>query len=332
MEISLEKQKSIFRILKEGGYVYGKNFFLYTKVLIFPIVAHLIGIPYVVMAGFIVPELFPIEFAVRNISLVVAVTFIATIPGFLLFLKGFWAYLIAMVSLNRYTEGLIIEDNGITTKSCAEYVILRQKTYIYVLCIMMLLWIAGFLISLLPALLGFVLPSWVVILLMIITWVVAMILVLCLSVYFSLCFQVFAFEEIDVIDIFKRSFSLIDNNFLRTLIMIVILYIITGILFPFIAHTVLDITGIVSVLTYQIEGFVENIVNYLNNSSILFDDPITKGVNSFLAFFKDPVKEVSKLIIISTIDGIVTAGMLPLGTICFTLLYFDIKTRKAHKD
>jgi hypothetical protein len=46
---------------------------------------------------------------------------------------------------------------------------------------------------------------------------------------------------------------------------------------------------------------------------------------------ENPVEFLAKNLTIMTIDGIVTAGMLPLGTACYTLLYFDIINRKSNQ-
>ncbi|MEW5819204.1 MAG: hypothetical protein AB1782_03355 [Cyanobacteriota bacterium] len=335
MEIILDKEKSIFKMINEAFRLYFMNFFKFTRVMVFPIAAHLIGIPLIFLAAFGLPNLFELKFTIEHKEFVVACMIIACIPGFALFLKGFWAYLIAMVSLNRLAKGIIENDQGVTAKACSEYVNLRQKDYVYILSLMMLLWIVGFIIPLVPTLLGFVLPdslTWLIWLLIIISGFISLILVLCLSVYFSLSFQVFAFEEIAVIDVFKKSFNLIDKNFFRTVVLLIILYIITGIIFPLVAHLTCELLGIVHILTGLILGFVDTVITQISHLEVQYSSPILQSINMALAFFQNPAAEISKTIIILTIDGVVTAGMLPFGTICFTLLYFDIINRKQLKE
>lgn len=332
MEISLNQHKSIFRILKEAVVLYAKNFLPYTKAMIFPILAHLIGIPYIILVAYTLPDFLVGRFPYQSTFLLLIVVLIATAPGFLLFLKGFWAYLVAMVSLNNFTEGLISKDSDVTLKSCNEYVGHIKSTYMYVLLIMMLLWIAAIVVPYLPAILGFILPFWVVLILMIAVGFVSLLMVLCLSVYFSLGFQVLAFEDPKVFDVFKRSIILVEKNFFRTLILLVILYIITGIICPLTMHILCDITGIVSLLAHSINWASQMFVTQIELSVIHYPNPIFDTLNSLLMLMKDPAMEISKAIIVASIDATVTAGMLPLGTICFTLLYFDIKNKKEPQD
>lgn len=328
MDISIETPKSIFQILKEGFVLYLSHFKDYTKVMIYPIVAHLIGIPYIIIVSYTIPDRFPPSAYVENSTLIFAVTLILTVPGFILFLNGFWKYLVAMVSLNRYTAAIINKDTIITTKTCGEYVRNRKNTYVYILCLMMLLWISGFVITIFPTFLSFILPGWLIMISIAFLGFVSLLMVICLSIYFSLCFQVFAFEDIKVLEVFKRSFNLIENNFWRTFLLMVILYLITGVIFPFITHILLELVGIVNLLMKPVNWFSVSFINNIKTLPALYHSIPSETIDSVLSFYKDPATELSKNIVISTIDGIITAAMLPLGTACFTLLYFDILSKK----
>lgn len=328
MDISLNQQKSIFRIIKEAFQVYLKNFLPLTKVMIYPIVAHLIGIPYIILSTYFLMDCIDPHIFVKYFNWIAIGVFAISIPGFALFLNGFWAYLIAMVSLNKYTKAIINKENDVTTKSCANYVKGKKKIYAYVLGLMMVLWIVGLIIPVIPLFLT-IIPVYLTVIASVLTSIVCLILLLYLSVYFSLSFQVLAFEEQGTIDVFKRSFELIDKNFIRTAFLMIVLYIITGVICPLIIHVLFEITGIVGLLASQLNGVSERI---LNDFGAYFQMIGIEGFQSLLIFVENPVAEVSKSIVILTIDGIVTAGMLPLGTICFTLLYFDILTKKQPQE
>lgn len=328
MEISLNQPKSIFRILKEAISLYYSNFFSYTKALIFPILAHLIGIPYIIIVAYTLPEFLFAHFHIQSYIILLIIVLVVSAPGFALFLKGFWAYLVAMVALNNFTEGLVNKDSDVTLKSCTEFVSHIKATYMYVLLVMMFLWIAGFILAYLPAILGFILPIWIVILLMMATGFMSFILVVCLSVYFSLSFQVLSFEDVNTIEVFKRSFTLVDKNFFRTLLLLVILYIITGILCPFTIHILCDIMGIVNLFAHMISWASQMFFDQIQLLFSHYPTPLFDSINSLFMVVKNPAFEISKAIVVASIDATITAGMLPLGTICFSLLYFDIKSKK----
>lgn len=328
MEISLTQPKSIFRILKEAIFLYFNNFLSYTKALVFPILAHLIGIPYIIIVAYTLPEFLLDHFQIQSYFILLIIVLVVSAPGFILFLKGFWAYLVAMVALNNYTEGLVNKDNDVTLKSCNDYVGHIKATYMCVLVVMMLLWIAGFIVAYLPAILGFILPFWIVILLMMGTGFLSFILVVCLSVYFSLGFQVLSFEDVNTIEVFKRSFTLIDKNFFRTFVLLVILYLITGVLCPFTIHILCDLTGIVNLFAHMISWASQMFFAQIQLFFTHYPTPLFDSINSLFMVVKDPAFEISKAIVVASIDATVTAGMLPLGTICFTMLYFDIKSKK----
>ena len=334
MEISLDKTKSIFKIIQEALYLYATNFFAYTKVMIFPIVAHLIGIPYILGIAYFLPDyltdIFSLQYIIENQHIAYLLVIIATLPGFILFLAGFWAYLVAMVSLNRFTEAIIKEDEAVTTKICAEYVKKRKTKYIYVLALMMLLWIVAFIFMLVPFILSGVIPACILSLLIFLVGLFVILFLLCISIYLSLSFQVFAFEDVSVMDVFKRSFNLIDKNFCRTLFLLLVLYIITGILAPFIIGLVFDLTGLLHLIAQPVNWFSERFLTQIEQLSYMYSSDIVDSVkqSASLMNLKDPVTDLSKMVISNTISSVVTCGMLPLGTIAFTLLYFDIVNKK----
>lgn len=329
MSIMLNQPKSIFRVIKEGITLYLSNFLSLTKPMIYPVVAHLIGISWILWVSIEMPTLFNPEFFVNNGLLIAGLIIVGVIPGFLLFLNGFWKYLIAMVALNRYIKAIIEKDQAIKYSACHDHVNNKKKKYIYVLCLMMLLWIIGFIITILPAFLGIILPPFVVILAIIAAGIFSTIVVLVFSVYFSMGFQVLAFEETGIIEVLKRSFEIIEKNFFRTLFLLVFLYIITGILLPFIAHYTLELIGIVGLLEIPVHSFSASLLNAIDNLYRTGSNIAIDNIYSSLHMLStEPASFISRNIVIITIDGIITAGMLPLGTACFTLLYFDIINKK----
>lgn len=328
INISLDQPKSIFKILYESFYLYINNFINLSKPMVFPIAAHLIGIPYIFIISFYYPTLFPLEQREDLTIFIIVSTILLTLPGFALFLKGFWAYLVAMVSLNRYAQGLVLKDSGVTVKASNQYVDGRSKSYVVLLFLLMLLWIAGIIIPGIPILLGFIIPPLLVFFLVFVLSIVSSVFILVASIYLSLSFQVFAFEDFNGVDILKRSYFLVKNNFWRTFLLTIILMVTTSMIMPVVIHTLCQLTGIVFLLSLPLKGFATEFLTVLQNSTALYPDFVVDAVNQMRPFMPDPTKMISETIVTSTIDAIVTAGLLPFGTICFSLLYFDIILKK----
>ncbi|MGD9580469.1 MAG: hypothetical protein AB7V50_03790 [Vampirovibrionia bacterium] len=328
MEISLNNNKSIFRILKESCFLYFNNFLPYSKAMIFPVLAHLIGIPYIIIVAYTLPDFLVAKFNINSFFLLFLLGLVAVLPGFLLFLKGFWAYLVAMVSLNSFTKALVEGDSDTDLKKCTKKVAAIKGKYVNVLLLMMLLWIAGLIIAYAPAVLIVALPWWLVIILMLISGLVSFLLLIALSVFFSLSFQVLAFEDFSTFSVFKRSMFLVEKNFFRTLFLIVLLYIITGIIAPLVIHSFFNIVGITGLIVANINWMSQLFVDQVSLSALYYPDSILGYINSLLILLKNPAAEISNTVVSTTIDATVTAGMLPLGSIAFSLLYFDIINKK----
>lgn len=328
MQISINKPKSIFVIFREGFNLYLDNFVSYTREMLYPVLAIVLGIPLSIIPSYLVPEMFPIESLQTLVIPIIALTIALSVPGFALIIHAFWKYLIVMVSLNRYTKGLIDNDHAVTPKACNDYVNKRKPSYAYLLSLMAVIWIIGGIIPLFPLILLPVLPSFLVILMMVVLCIGSAVLLFCLSIYFSLGFQVFAFEEIGAIDVLKKSFKLIENNFFRTILLLIILYIITGIILPIACHTILSVFGIVHLLASSINWFSECFIKSIQSNAIVYQSSACEMIYNFIGSGATPEYKLSKTIVIMFIDGAITAGMLPLGTACFTLLYYDALSRK----
>lgn len=324
--VSILQKRSVFQILKLGISLYIQHFGTLSKVMVFPIIAHIVGISWIVTIAMgldqvIEPTTSPWIFLPLYILL--------PLPGFWLFLKGFWAYLVAMSSLNLQAKDLCDSESE---KNCQLYkkaIEERSISYIEVLTLMMLLWIVGIGFGVFPIFLTGIIPEFMVIIGTICTLCFGLFMVLVVSIYFSLGFQVFAFEKPSVLEVFKHSAIMVSSHFWRVLLITIILYLLTGVILPFAINLFIDITRLEVVLVSPFSWFASHLIDKLTTVADYYNIAAIKSMIQGLNFSENPTYFLAESLLYSTIDGIITAGMLPLGSICFTLLYFDIKARKG---
>ncbi len=286
-----EVKNSLWFVLAEGVKIYFSNidkFFLY---MLFPVFGQIIGI----ILAFSLSLGFADKVVARVDSISVALLFILllALPGLLIFAKAFWDFMVAYVALNSMTEGAVTTGKVYDFQSHNEVATRRTFKYIILLCSVGVLSSVGSSIF-------FIIPGFI------------------LWIYFILVYQVFTFEpELSIPDCFKRSLLLVRGEWLRTVILMLVLtffsiYIITE--------------GITVVFDYlNLTDKVATLFNYFTNQLPL------DIVNQILTYWHIPIitpDMISKFIFYSILSFIVMGLTLPIRSICWTLWYKNLSDLK----
>ena len=291
---------SIWNVLAEGLKIYFTNFLKFTQYMLFPVFGQIIGIALIFgLTGwftFSLPVLTEEHAFLNNFTTVTFCLVAMTLPGFAIFLKAFWDFLVAYVALNSMTEAVISTGRLYDFKAHNQVVTTRTGSFIILLLIISIL----SLIAINP-----------------LFWVLGLIF----FIYFILVFQVFTFEpEAVVTGCFKRSFNLIKGNFGRTFLIMAILGVISHYLINWGAAALVDVIRLGDFL----RGIFENWASTL---------PLNE-INSTLEYFKlqtiTPLT-VAKEILASTVLFTAAGLTLPMRSICWTLWYKNLSGKKSEK-
>lgn len=288
---------SVMKIFLNGVKLYFLNFEKFFKYMAFPIFGQIIGISLIFFASYIftlhVSTLTNKNPIFDNIPLVFLMLLIITLPGFFIFCKAFWDYIVAMAALNSMAssllEGANIDDTGVHTE------LIKRRTGSYILFLL--------LISAIYSLLSFPL-----------LWGLLAIV----FVYMALCFQVFALEEDkNAVNAIISAISYVRYNFLKTAALLIILGISTYWLVPGLISWGFDIGDLGGFFSYPVEQYIRLL-------------PLD-GFNSILSHYNIPFTlksyTIAKHIVLMVVSFAVTGFTLPLRSLCCTALYKDINKR-----
>ena len=227
--------KRVLNIFFEGLKIYCLNLHKFLLYMAFPVLGQVLGI-------FI---LFGINYwftqnihhlglkypALNNISTILLLIAVCSIPGFIILLKAFWEYLIAYGSINSMTEGYLNTGRVYDFNSHRKSVL--NKTFSFIS-----LWFLFGIYTLLA-----VIP---------IFWVLGLIF----FIYFILIFQVFTFENgLSPVGYFKRSFEIIKGKFARTFLLMAILFVFTLCLLPSGLSVIFDYLNWTAPITKTLEAW-----------------------------------------------------------------------------
>lgn len=318
----MSKSKSgtnIFAIIFKSLMIYLNNFFQLSRVMMFPVFGQLFGIFLIFYPTYIYREQYLLKLSGENLQqnlvFILLGSIIIVIPGFAVFLKAFWDYMIAMVSLNSMISDIEKKGSFGNFKAYNNSVNMRTGEYAILLLLLTLFWLVILIFPFLSFFLGFFINTVLISPIFLLMVLVSLIFSIILSVNFSLAFQIFAFESISPVEILKKSWQLMKGNFWRTVFMGTVLFIVTSFLVPGVITSIVDKSSLMNHLITSIESYV----NLFAKNQVFTD---------FLASIKTTPFGLSVTLALSTIGTIITAMMLPLGSACFTLLYFDILGRK----
>lgn len=283
---------SVFKIFFEGLKYYFLNFEKLMQYMAFPILGQVVGITIIFTAAYLytiyIPKLTSANPLFDNILFVFLLLLIITLPGFFIFCKAFWDYLIAMASLNCMASHIVESHNKLEDTGVADGLI-RGRSFSYVLFLLLLSVIYAF---------GSIPFIWA--------------LMLIVFVYISLSFQAFALEEDkSPIQAIALSINLVKYNFWKTALLLLLLGISTYWLVPSLICWGVDKGNLIGFFSYPVERFVTLLpVNDFN--AILKSSNVPFMINS---------AQFAKTLTLTIVGVVVTAFTLPIRSICCTILY-----------
>lgn len=289
----------VIKIFATGLKLYFLNFEKFFKYMAFPIFGQIIGITLIFTASYVftlhVSTLTTKSPVFDNIPLVFFILALLTLPGFFIFCKAFWDYLIAMASVNSMASTLLeggkLEDLGLH----AELIKRRSVSYIWFLLLITIV----YLILSIPILWG---------------------LLAIVFVYMALCFQVFALEEEKgAFDAIKTGISYVKFNFIKTALLLIILGITTYWLVPGLICWGFETGNLEGFFSYPVEQYVKMLpIADFNNMIAHAPVAIPFELKSY---------DIAKHIVLAAVSFAVTGFTLPLRSICCTTLYKEINKR-----
>lgn len=331
-----QSRTGILRILLKGFGPYLKNILPFSKTMLVPVFAQILGIYFILAAAALVPKALTTislpEFISGNLFILLGLVLLFTIPGFFLQIKGFWEMMIRLSSLNIMAADAI---SGKTPDVASANTSIRNKTLSYakLLTVLTLIYVilAGFpfLIIIFQGTLAqyqhFILSLFGF------TEILAIIISLIVSIYLSLCLVVFAFEKGSTKKIIKRSWKLVSKRFFSMMFLIILSSIFVNNIIPAIVQSLSDAVSLSSALGAPIKFLLAS----------AYDTP--GKLNDFMSFFRtihyndllassDPLGFLSKSMASFLLGSVVSWMMIPLMSIWYTLFYFDITGKSDEKN
>ena len=285
---------NVMKIFFDGIKIYILNFNKFIKYMAFPVLGQIAGICIIFTAACFftlkVETITRISPVFDNILFVFLLLLIIALPGFFIFCKAFWDYLIAMLALNSMASNVI--EGGSLDDISIHVDMARRRSFSYVMLLLLLSII--YLIGSFP-----------------LFWVLLAIA----AIYLCLTFQVFALEEdATPIDAVSMSISFVKYNFGKTLFLLVLLMVSTYWLLPGLISWGFEAGNLAGFLSYPAEQFIKLL-------------PLG-DINNTLSGYHIPVKfesyEIAKSVVLSVVSFAVVGFTLPIRSICCTILYKQI--------
>ncbi|OGH98854.1 MAG: hypothetical protein A2039_10085 [Candidatus Melainabacteria bacterium GWA2_34_9] len=310
---------NIFAIIFKSLMIYINNFLPLSRVMLFPVFGQIIGIFLIFYPNYLYTEKYLAKLSGENLEqnlvFILLGLILMVIPGFAVFLKAFWDYMIVMISLNPMVSDIEKKGSFGDFKVYNSSVKLKTNNYVILLLLMTLFWLGILIFPFLSFFLGFFINTVLITPIFLLMVLASLIFSILLSVNLSLVFQVFAFESISPVEVIKKSWNLMKGNFWRTTFMGIVLLVVTCFIVPGLITAILDKSPL---MTHLINSFEAYVNLFAKNQAFV----------EFLASYKMTPFGLSVTLAVSTVGTIITAMMLPWGSACFTLLYFDILGRK----
>ena len=303
----------ILNIFKDGIVWYCKYMDVLLKYMLFPVFGQIIGLILIFTANYFfvvnIPHLIKQYPILDNIPLVFTLLLICVFPGFLVFCKAFYDYIIAMGSLNSMayvSRGEKMKNKPLDPKTHDDVLKKRLGNYIVLVLLISLLCLIG----VFPL---FIIPFAIV------------------CVYLCLVFQIFMLEEsTPPLGAFKRSFELIKTNFGITCLLLALSGALTYWLLPNLIVWAFDKANAIDFLAYPIHRYLEILpIQDLVNSAIA---TLTSGLPLNMPISIDTnaafnIHDIACSVVCSLIGVSVIGLLLPMRSCWFTLLYktFDFE-------
>ena len=231
------KQKNVFNVFAEAVGLYFSNFDKFMKYMTFPVLGQVTGLCLIFSITYFysdnLPKILEKYPNLNNLSSLIVMSVLITLPGLAIFVKAFWEYIIAYGSINSMYENM--SKSGRIYDFTAHTELIKRRTPSFVA-----LWLFLGVFSLLA-----ILPPF---------WIICGIF----AVYFIIVFQVFVFEpECSVFSCFKRSLLLIKGKFAKTFILIMLAGGLTYILIPQIVLKLFALGGISAFISNSITPLIK---------------------------------------------------------------------------
>jgi hypothetical protein len=318
---------NVFKITFRGLMIYVKNFIPLTKVLLFPVFGQIIGMAWIIFAAVFLSQnaakSFNPDAFTDSMVFIFLIMLTAVLPGFFLFTKAFWEYMITTVSLNSMVSNIIKQGHIKDTQIHGKLVKVKSKDYIQLLLLLSLIWLVGLA---LPACVLFMKNAFVYLIFLGLELLNIMILTI-VSIYLSLCYQVFALENLSAKGTLKRSWNLVEGNFWKTFFLGFIVTLVINIIIFVIINIGLDKTSFSTIMIQPLQPYAE----IISNNSI-YSNIISTGIMGEKTLPTAFSYKILELIVQMIIGGIITLLLLPFGSACYTLLYLDIIDRRKFKS
>ncbi len=313
---------NIFKIFYKSTIIYVKNLIPLTWAMLFPVLGQLIGAVLIFYPTYLykvnyMSNLSP-EYIQHSMFFILLGLFIIILPGLFIFMKAFWEYMIIMVSINMLISDIEHKGDMGELKYHSHNIKKKSGDYIALLTIITLFWLAITVLPILGLLIILITIQNIQIfnLFMFISYFVAIFILIKLS----LAFQVFAFEEMTPMQTIMKSWNLTRQNFWRTLLIGFGLLLVTNLIFPLLVSNFISTSSLMNYLVIPFQSYIDlfktnpELIELLAN--ILRTEP----------------SQLAHIFVISTIQILIASFMLPMGSACFTLLYFDISARQLHSS
>lgn len=298
-------------ILWEGIVVYIKNIDTFLKFMAFPVFGQLFGLVLILTVNYFyvtnISSLIKIFPYMNNITFALTVLLIGVFPGFLIFCKAFYDFLLAYGALNSIVY--VSKGKKPDKSDPATHVgVLKKRIPSF-----LLLWAILAILTVIGAFPLFILPA------------------LFIAVYFSLCFQTFMLEDSNgAFSSIKRSITLVKTNYLMTLSVTIFSFLLTYVAVPSLVVIGFEKLNLIKYLSIPVQKYAELL-------------PVEQMVETFFAFCSDTLKnfvdinlakEINLTPLIhsfvkTVVSSCVTMFLLPMRCAWFTLLYKDYDTRKT---
>ena len=321
---------NIFQIIFKGIAIYIRHFIPLSRAMLFPVFGQIIGIAAVLYPAFIVfqtnHKLIETHATSANILLSFIILIISVLPGFFIFTRSFTEFLIVMASSNAMVASIVKNGNIKDFKQFNQAIKQRGGQYFALIMYFALIWLAGFMVPFGVFFLSGKINGALLTLAFALLELLAFLVLIIVSVYLSLGYQVFAFEEISALKVIKRSWNLVEGNFWRTFILGGIVMFLTSLIIPLLFQMGIEKTGVANYLSYPLNMYFA--ITMADPGSLSELSAILKPLHLSSVFSDYTVLDFSKKMTMSLLNMIVSEFVLPVASACYTLLYLDILARK----
>lgn len=295
-------KNSVWAIFFEGIKLYFTNFGKFFRYMAFPVFGQVVGVILMLLASFLyvenLPKLLALGGFFDNFSSIFFILILLILPGFFLFTKAFWDYLVTYGAINSMAEAMSKTGKLYDFSAHTELITRRTAGFVGLWLLFGLFVMVGFF------------PLF---------WVIALVL----FVYFVLIFQVFTFEpDKSPVGCFSKSMAIIKGNFWRSLGLMTLLWLFTYIFLPEAVKALFDLGNLITFFAIPIDDWARQFpIEELNK--ILLKTPTAYQLTSLW---------IAKATVEGFLGYIIICLTLPLRSICWSLWYKNLNKGEAKLD